>query len=85
MNNKDKTVYISILLGYNIIKVLFIGGSSMEKINEKNNLYDQFLKYSYADLKELFKKAKTKEEQDFYIALSEIVLQKEQEKVIGRN
>lgn len=85
MKNKDKTVYISILLGYNIIKVLFIGGSSMEKINEKNNLYDQFLKYSYADLKELFKKAKTKEEQDFYIALSEIVLQKEQEKVIDGN
>lgn len=57
----------------------------MEKINEKSNLYDQFLKYSYADLKELFKKAKTKEEQDFYIALSEIVLQKEQERVIGKN
>lgn len=55
----------------------------MEKINERNNLYDEFLKYSYLDLKELFKKAKTKEEQDFYIALSEIVLQKEQERVIG--
>jgi len=57
----------------------------MEKINENSNLYDQFLKYSYADLNELFKKAKTKEEQDFYIALSEIVLQKEQERVIGKN
>ncbi|WP_297420940.1 hypothetical protein [Clostridium sp.] len=57
----------------------------MEKIDENNNLYDQFLKYSYSDLKELFKKAKTKEEQDFYIALSEIVLQKEQERVIGKN
>ena len=45
----------------------------MEKINEQNNLYEQFLKYSYKDLKELFKKAKTKEEQDFYIALSDIV------------
>lgn len=56
----------------------------MEKINEQNNLYDQFLKYSYKDLKELFKKAKTKEEQDFYIALSDIVLQKEQERVIGK-
>ena len=56
----------------------------MEKINEQNNLYEQFLKYSYKDLKELFKKAKTKEEQDFYIALSDIVLQKEQERVIGK-
>jgi 6-phosphogluconate dehydrogenase len=57
----------------------------MEKINEQNNLYEQFLKYSYKDLKELFKKAKTKEEQDFYIALSDIVLQKEQERVIGKD
>jgi hypothetical protein len=57
----------------------------MEKINEQNNLYEQFLKYSYKDLKELFKKAKTKEEQDFYIALSDIVIQKEQERVIGKN
>lgn len=57
----------------------------MEKINEQNNLYEQFLKYSYKDLKELFKKAKTKEEQDFYIALSDIVLQKEQERVIDKD
>ncbi|WP_238900738.1 hypothetical protein [Clostridium sp. YIM B02500] len=58
----------------------------MENINEKNNnLYEQFLKYSYADLKELFKKAKTKEEQDFYISLSDLVLQREQERVLGKN
>ena len=53
-------------------------------INEKNSLYEQFLKYSYKDLKELFKKAKTREEQDFYILLSDIVLQKEQKRVIGK-
>jgi hypothetical protein len=57
----------------------------MEKINEQNNLYNQFLKYSYADLKELFKKAKTKEEQDFYIVLSDLVLQREQDRVISKN
>lgn len=56
----------------------------MERINEKSNLYEQFLKYSYWDLKELFKKAKTKEEQDFYTNLSNMVLQKEQKKVIGK-
>ncbi|BDR66574.1 hypothetical protein IRP63_08725 [Clostridium botulinum] len=56
----------------------------MKNINETNDLYKQFLKYSYYDLKELFKKAKTKEEQDFYITLSDLVLQKEQEKVIGK-
>ena len=43
-----------------------------------------FLNYSYKDLKELFKKAKTREEQDVYILLSDIVLQKEQRRVIGK-
>ena len=54
--------------------------------NENNdiNLYDTFLNYSYSQLKELFKKAKTKEEQDFYMMLSNLVLQKEQAKVIGK-
>ena len=61
-----------------------MGGSTMERINEQNNLYEQFLGYSYKDLKELFKKAKTKEEQDFYISLSDLVLQKEQQRVIGK-
>lgn len=85
-NIKDeyKIVYISTLLGYNIIKYYLSEESAMEKINEKNNLYEQFLKYSYWDLKELFKKAKTKEEQDFYMNLSNMVLQKEQKKVIGK-
>lgn len=55
----------------------------MRKIDEKSKLYHQFLQYSYKDLKELFKKAKTKEEQDFYIALANIVLQKEQERIIS--
>lgn len=79
-------IFISCLLGYNIIKVLFTGGSEyMEKRNESKSLYEQFLHYSYDDLKELFKKSKTKEEQDFYMALSDIVLQKKQEKVIGKH
>ena len=33
---------------------------------------------------ELFKEAKTKDEQDFYMALSNIVLQKQQSKIIGK-
>jgi hypothetical protein len=56
----------------------------MEKINQQSNLYKQFLGYSYEDLKELFKKSRTKEEQDFYAALSDLVLQREQKKVIGK-
>ena len=47
------------------------------------NLYDIFKQYSYSDLKELFKTAKTKDEQDFYMKLANLVLQKEQLRVIS--
>ncbi len=52
--------------------------------NENNRIYDIFLNCSYSQLKMLFKKAKSKEEQDFYIMLSNMVLQREQERVIGK-
>ena len=48
------------------------------------NLYAIFLKYSYSDLKEMFKVSKSKEEKDFYMTLANMVLQKEQAKVIGK-
>ncbi|MBS6601005.1 MAG: hypothetical protein ACLR02_13650 [Clostridium sp.] len=52
-------------------------------MDEKNNLYSLFNKYSYSELKDLFKNAKTKGEQDFYMMLSNFLLQKKQRKVIG--
>ena len=51
--------------------------------NKEIDLYDIFQRYSYSQLKQLFKNAKTKEEQDFYMALSNILLQKQQSKIIG--
>lgn len=54
----------------------------MENYNEK--LYDIFLNYSYSDLMDLFRKAQTKEEQDFYVMLSNLVLKREAQKVIGK-
>jgi hypothetical protein len=51
--------------------------------NKVNRIYDIFLNCSYSELKNLFKMAKSKEEQDFYIILSNMVLQREQKKVIG--
>ena len=51
---------------------------------QNNRMYDVFLSYSYSELKKLFKTAKSKEQQDFYIMLSNMVLQREQEKVIGK-
>ena len=54
----------------------------MEKLD--TTLYDIFKNYSYSQLKALFKDAKTKDEKDFYMTLSNFVLQKEQAKVIGK-
>lgn len=54
----------------------------MEK--EEVNLYDIFMNYSYSEIKDLFKNAKTKEEKDFYMTLANMMLQREQAKVIGK-
>jgi hypothetical protein len=51
---------------------------------KNNEIYDIFLRLSYSQLKDLFRKAKSKQEQDFYMMLSNMVLQREQEKVIGK-
>jgi hypothetical protein len=56
----------------------------IEMKNNNEKLYDIFLNYSYNDLMDLFRKAKSKEEQDFYVMLSNLVLQREAEKVIGK-
>ena len=50
----------------------------------KENLYELFLSYSYDDLMNLFKNAKSKDEQDFYAVLSNLVLQREARKVIDK-
>ncbi|MCX0411289.1 hypothetical protein [Clostridium perfringens] len=50
----------------------------------KINLYNEFLKYKYNELNELFKMAKTKDEQDFYMALCNLTLQREQKKIINK-
>ena len=42
------------------------------------------MNYSYSEIKDLFKKAKTKEEKDFYMILANMILQREQAKVIGK-
>lgn len=45
------------------------------------DLYEIFKRYSYNQLQVLAKKAKTKDEQDFYMLLSNMLLQKQQAKV----
>lgn len=49
--------------------------------NEAKSLYEIFQRSSYSELKGLFESSKTKDEQDFYMALSNMVLQREQLKV----
>ena len=44
-------------------------------MDRNNDLYNMFKKYSYSELKELFRNAKTKDEQDFYMTLSNFLLQ----------
>ncbi|WP_394886108.1 IS66 family insertion sequence element accessory protein TnpB [Clostridium butyricum] len=51
---------------------------------ENGRLNDAFFNYSYSDLMDLLKKSKTKEEQDFYAMLSNLVLKREAKKVIGK-
>jgi hypothetical protein len=53
-------------------------------MDRNNDLYNMFKKYSYSELKELFRNAKTKDEQDFYMTLSNFLLQEKQAKVIGK-
>ncbi|SHH91576.1 hypothetical protein [Clostridium intestinale] len=52
--------------------------------NKDINLYDIFMNYTYNDIMKLFDKSKTKEEQDFYANLGNMILQREQIKVIGK-
>lgn len=56
--------------------------NKIKELKMKINLYKEFLKYEYNELLDLFKKAKTTEEQDFYIVLANLKLQREQKKLI---
>lgn len=49
-------------------------------MDKSNNLYDMFKKYSYSELKDLFRNAKTKDEQDFYMMLSNFFITRKTKK-----
>lgn len=54
----------------------------MQTTIQHHSLYQEFMGYSYEELQELFKESKTKEEQDFYMTLANLVLKKKQKKII---
>lgn len=58
------------------------GVYNMAQTIQHINLYQEFMSYSYEELQNLFKEAKTKEEQDFYMTLANLLLRKQQKKVI---
>ncbi|WP_194191587.1 hypothetical protein [Clostridium chrysemydis] len=51
---------------------------------EDINLFDIFKSYSYSDVMELLGNLKDKEEKDFYAALVNFILQREQRKIIDK-
>ena len=71
-------------MGYNINKKNTFIYMEVWYMDNNKKLYDAFLNYSYSDLLDLLKKAKTKEEKDFYAMLSNLVLKREAKKVIGK-
>lgn len=54
----------------------------MSEAIQHTNLYQEFSGYSYEEIQQLFKESKTKEEQDFYMTLANLLLKKQQKKVI---
>lgn len=54
----------------------------MPQVMQHTNLYQEFMSCSYEQLQELFKESKSKEEQDFYITLANLLLKKQQQKII---
>lgn len=51
---------------------------------EDINLFDIFKSYSYSDVMKLLGNSKDKEEKDFYAALANLILQREQRKIINK-
>lgn len=49
---------------------------------EDTSLYHKYCQYSYEGLQELFKVAKSKEEQEFYMVLANLLLKEKQKKVM---
>ncbi|MGL5675945.1 MAG: hypothetical protein ACRDDX_06010 [Cellulosilyticaceae bacterium] len=54
----------------------------MQMTIQHTNLYQEFIGYSYEELQELFKESRTKEEQDFYMTLANLLLKQKQKQII---
>lgn len=74
---KDENLFRSVIVSFDSIKWLNNADIDPE------TLYKDSIQCSYSQLKNLFNNSKTKEEQDFYMKLSNLVLQKRESELIN--
>ena len=75
---KDKNLFKSVVVSFDSIK--WLNGADIDP----ETLYEDSVQCSYSYLKNLFNDSETKEEQDFYMNLSNVVLQKRQSELISK-
>ena len=73
---KDENLFKSIVVSFDLNK--WVNNADIDP----ETLYNDSIQCSYSELKSLFNNSKTKEEQDFYMKLSNLVLQKRQSELI---
>lgn len=76
---KDENLFRSVVVSFDSIK--WLNGADIDP----ETLYKDSVSCSYVYLKTLFNNSKTKEEQDFYMKLSNLVLQKRQLEVVNES
>ena len=75
---KDENLFKSVIVSFDSIK--WLNGADIDQ----ETLYEDSVHCSYSYLKNLFNDSKTKEEQYFYMKLSNVVLQKRQSELINK-
>ena len=75
---KDENLFKSVIVSFDSIK--WLNGADIDQ----ETLYEDSVHCSYSYLKNLFNDSKTKEEQDFYMNLLNVVLQKRQSELINK-
>ena len=75
---KDENLFKSVVVSFDSIK--WLNGVDINP----ETLYEDSIQCSYSYLKNLFNDSKTKEEQDFYMNLLNVVFQKRQSELINK-
>ena len=76
---RDENLFKSVAVSFDSIK--WLNGVDIDP----ETLYENSIHCSYSYLKNLFNDSETKEEQDFYMNLSNVLLQKRQSELINKD